>query len=317
MATKRRLKAVHQLTSAQFDAVFPVGNEDACKAYLQARRWPEGVRCPRCGNPAVYELPSRKWHWQCEKCAPNGYRFSVIAGTVFENTNKPLRDWFKVTHLLLISKKGMSARQLWRYMGFGSLKTAWYMAHRIRAALVERDIEKLGGIVEVNETFVGGLAKNRHKDQRGKGEGTGGVGSGKAVIAGAVRRKGNVVARVIENVTAVTLEGFVNEAVSDKVSLLITDQWAGYKHLNRDFPQHVTIDHARGDYVVGAIHTNAIEGFWSIFKRGIVGSYHKVIEKYLPLYIAEFQFRYNNRDDADIIGILQIDCREFWRNAPG
>ena len=115
-------KPVHQMTAAQFENMFAVGDEDACKAYLKARRWPEGVRCPRCGNPAVYDLHSRKWHWQCTQCAPGGstgYRFSVIAGTIFENTNKPLRDWFKVAHLMLTSKKGMSALQIMRYMGFG------------------------------------------------------------------------------------------------------------------------------------------------------------------------------------------------------
>jgi transposase-like protein len=103
----KRPKPVHQLTVKQFEELFP--HEDACKAYLQARRWPEGPGCPRCGNPAVYDLPSRKWHWQCEKCTPDGYRFSILVGTIFENTNKPLRDWFRVAHLMLTSKKGMSA----------------------------------------------------------------------------------------------------------------------------------------------------------------------------------------------------------------
>jgi transposase-like protein len=159
-------KAVHQLTSAQFDRMFPVDDEDACKAYLKARRWPKGVACPRCGNPAVYDLPSRKWHWQCEKCAKDGYRFSVIAGTIFENTNKPLRDWFKVAHLMLTSKKGMSSRQIGRYMGFGSVKTAWLMGHKIRTALIEHDMDKLGGIVEMDETYVGGKDKNRHWDKK-------------------------------------------------------------------------------------------------------------------------------------------------------
>lgn len=307
MASKRRPKAVHQLTAAQFDAMFPVGDEDACKAYLVARRWPEGVRCPRCGNPKIYDLKSRKWHWQCEKCAPDGYRFSVIAGTIFENTNKPLRDWYKVAHLILTSKKGMSARQLWRYMGFGSLKTAWMMAHKIRAALIEPET-KLGGIVEVDETFIGGKAKNRHKDKRGLGLGTGGVGSGKSVIVGGIKRKGNVIARVVENVRATTLEKFVLESVSHKVSLLCTDQWVGYKHINKAFPQHATIDHSRGQYVVGAVHTNTIEGFWSIFKRGVVGTFHKVSAKYLPLYVAEFEFRYNNRHNDDIFGTAIKGC---------
>jgi hypothetical protein len=312
----KRPKPVHQLTAAQFDAMFP--DEHACRAYLQARRWPDGVACPRCGNPKVYDLRSRKWHWQCEQCAPDGYRFSILVGTIFENTNKPLRDWYRVVHLMLTSKKGMSAMQIYRFMGFGSYKTAWEMCHKVRVALIE-DIEQLGGIVEVDETFIGGLARNRHKDKRGKGGGTGGIGSGKTPVVGAVRRKGNVVARVVQSVRADTLTEFVREAVSNKVSLLCTDQWVGYKHLGDEFP-HASVDHAKGEYVrsvayyekdavvVGAVHTNTIEGFWSIFKRGIVGSFHKVSRKYMPLYVAEFQFRYNNRENADIFGTAIKGC---------
>lgn len=295
MPTATKTKAVHQLTAAQFDKLFP--DEAACAAYLVARRWPEGVCCPRCGNPAVYDLPSRQWHWQCEKCAPNGYRFSHLVGTIFENTNKPLKDWFRVIHLMLTSKKGMSALQIYRFLGFGSYKTAWMMCHKIRTALVE-DIGQLAGVVEVDETFVGGKAKNWHKDKRGDGtNGTGGA--GKAIVVGAVRRKGNVIARVIDNVRTETLTEFVREAVSNKVSLLCTDQWAGYNGLNKEHP-HATVDHARGQYVVGAVHTQTIEGFWSLVKRGMIGTFHKVSRKYLPLYVAEFQFRYNNRMNADI-----------------
>jgi len=272
MPRSPRPKPVHQLTAAQFDALFP--HEDACKAYLQARRWPDGVHCPRCGNPKVYDLASREWHWQCSQCSPDGYRFSILVGTIFENTNKPLRDWFKVIHLMLTSKKGMSALQIFRYMGFGSYKTAWMMCHKVRVALVE-DVEQLGGIVELDEAFVGGLAKNRHKDKRGGGGGTGGIGSGKTPIVGAVKRKGNVIARVVDNVRASTLEAFVHEAVSHKVGLLCTDQWVGYKHLGKEYP-HAVIDHAKEQYVVGAVHTQTIEGFWSIIKRGLVGTFHKV-----------------------------------------
>jgi transposase-like protein len=300
----RRPKAVHQLTIPQFEAMFP--DEDACRAYLVARRWPDGVHCPRCGNPKIYDLKSRQWHWQCEQCAQDGYRFSHIAGTIFENTNKPLRDWFRVVHMMLTSKKGISALQVKRAMGFGSYETAWSMCHKIRTALME-DIDQLGGIVEVDETFVGGLAKNKHKDKRGKGGGTGGVGSGKTPIVGAVKRKGNVIARVIENVRADTLCEFVREAVSHKVSLLCTDQWKGYRKLDKEYP-HATIDHSKGQYVIGAVHTQTIEGFWSIFKRGVMGTFHKMSAKYMPLYVAEFQFRYNNRDNADIFGTAITGC---------
>ena len=180
------------MTGRQFEESFPLGDDEAPKAYLKARRWPSGVRCPRCGNEAVYDLPSRKWHWQCTKCAPGGstgYRFSVIAGTIFENTNKPLRDWFKVVHLMTTSKKGISALQIQRQMGFGSYETAHSMCHKIRAAMMKPQ-EKLGGIVEVDETYVGGDDKNRHWDKK-KGKGA------KMPVIGAVQRKGNVVARVL------------------------------------------------------------------------------------------------------------------------
>jgi IS1 family transposase len=205
---------------------------------------------------------------------------------------------------MLTSKKGISALQIQRHMGFGSYETAHSMCHKIRAALIEPET-KLGGIVEVDETFVGGKAKNRHWVKRdGK---PGPTASGKAIVAGAIRRKGNVIARVIGNVRQATLEALVNEAVSEKVSLLCTDQWVGYSHLNEEFP-HATVDHARRQYVVGAVHTQTIEGFWSNFKRGIVGSFHRVSAKCLPLYVAEFQFRYNNRFSDDIFGTAIEGC---------
>jgi len=293
---KRSPKPVHQMTEAQFEDMFPMGDDDAPKAYLKARRWPQGVRCPRCGNPAVYDLPSRKWHWQCEKCAPDGYRFSVIAGTIFENTNKPLRQWFKVVHLMTTSKKGISALQIQRQMGFGAYRTAHSMCHKIRAAMMQPQ-EKLGGIVEVDETYVGGDDKNRHWDKKKGHHG------GKTPVVGAVQRKGNVVARVLHRASGDEIFGFIRETVSNKVSLLATDAWPGYKGLPEAIP-HASVDHHRKQYVVGAVHTNTIEGFWSIFKRGVVGTFHKVSAKYLPLYVAEFSFRHNNRENANIFGAV-------------
>jgi transposase-like protein len=303
---KQPNKPVPQMTIAEWEAAFPT--DDACKLYLAEQRWPEFVICPRCGNPEI-KPHAQGFNWVCYACGAgnDGYRFSVLVNTIFENTNKPLREWFRVIHLMLTSKKGISALQIHRMMGFGSYRTAWYMCHRIRAGMATEDFRKLMGIVEVDETFVGGLAKNRHKDKRGKGGGTGGIGSGKIPVVGAVERKGKVVARVINSVDAVTLTAFVRGAVSEKVSLLCTDAFRGYCPLDKDFP-HGVVDHSKGQYVVGAIHTNTIEGFWSIFKRGVVGTFHKVSAKYMPLYVAEFQFRYNNRENEDIFGEAIRGC---------
>jgi transposase-like protein len=299
MVRAKQPKQIHQMTVSQFEASFP--DEEHCDAYLTARRWPNGISCPRCGGLRTYPLQTMKWKWECPDCSPGGYRFSNIAGTIFENTKVNLREWFRVIHLMLTSKKGISARQVHRYMGFGSYKTAWYMCHRIRTALVE-DIEQLGGIVEIDETFVGGKRSNKHKSDRGDHTGKGtGPSAGKGIVIGAVARRGNVVARVIDNMKTETIMSFVNEAISNKVSLVCTDEWVGYGRLKKQF-RHGTVDHSKGEYVVGAVHTQTIEGFWSLIKRGMIGTFHKVSHKYLPLYVAEFQFRHNNRHNPDIFG---------------
>jgi IS1 family transposase/transposase-like protein len=289
------------MTEAQFETMFPQGDEDACKRYLVARRWPNGVVCPRCGAVKVFPVGSMPFKWQCYQCAPDqGYRFSHIAGTIFENTNKPLRQWFKVVHLMLTSKKGISSLQIQRQMGFGSYETALNMTHKIRTALMQPET-KLGGIVEMDETWVGGKDTNRHWNKKK------GYFGGKIPIIGAVSRKGNVIARVLDRVTSQAMLDFVNEAVSNKVSLLATDSWPGYSDYLRKFP-HGMVDHHKHQYVVGAVHTNTIEGFWSIFKRGVVGTFHKMSAKYMPLYVAEFQFRYNNRFNSDMFGTAIAGC---------
>ncbi|MBI3513923.1 MAG: IS1595 family transposase, partial [Proteobacteria bacterium] len=293
MATNKR---VHQMTIKQFEAAFP--DEDHCRAYLARYRWPNQIYCPRCGSTKVGELTTRAFNWQCYDCAaPTSYRFTVLVGTIFENTNKPLTDWFRVIHTMLTSKKGVSALQIMRVMGFGSYKTAHYMCHRIRAGLANEEFRRLMGVVEVDETYVGGKDHNKHWDKRQGRKGT----KGKAAVIGAVERKGNVVARVIDRVDGATIGHFLRETLSAKVSLLASDDASAYHEMDFEVPRGV-VNHSAKQYVVGAIHTNTIEGFWSLIKRGIIGNYHKVSKKYLPLYVAEFCFRYNNRENADIFG---------------
>lgn len=295
---------VHQMSVPQFEQMFP--DDEACKTYLVAHRWPEGVRCPRCGNTEVAAHGTKPFHWFCRVCAPEStYRFSVLVDTIFENTNKPLRDWFRVMHLMLTAKKGMSALQIFRYMGFGSYKTAWLMCTKIRVALGNDEFKQLVGYVEVDETYVGGKAKNKHKGPGGRGDFGGTGGHGKAVVVGAVQRKGNVVARVIDRCDSRTLNRFVEQMISHRVSLVSTDDHTGYRDIN--FP-HGMVHHGAGEYVYGAIHTNTIEGFWSMVKRGIMGSFHKVSHAYLPLYVNEFQFRYNHRKNPDIFGAAMRRC---------
>ena len=307
MANTKKHLQIHQLTIAQFEKQFP--HEDACKDYLAANRWPEGVHCPRCGNQNVKAHGTRTFHWLCNGCSAAGtnYRFSVLVDTIFENTNKSLRDWFRVMHMMLTSKKGISALQIYRVMGFGSYNTAHLMCSKIRVALGNVEFKQLIGYVEVDETFVGGKAKNKHKGPGGRGDMGGTGGAGKAIVVGAVQRKGNVVARVIDNVDSITLGAFVREVVSHKVSLLSADEHRGYRSLAREYPLGV-IHHSRDEYVAGAVHTNTIEGFWSIVKRGIIGTFHKVSHKYLPLYVNEFEFRYNNRMNEDIFGTAIRAC---------
>jgi transposase-like protein len=294
------------MTLRKLMATFPT-NED-CKRYLQERRWPKGkVTCPRCGNDHVYGSKARPFHWQCMKCGASPrkpYRFSVLVGTVFENTNYPLKTWFEVLWAMLNSKKGISAMQIQRQIGCGSYRTAWFMCHRLRAGMHDDDFKKLMGIVEVDEVYLGGKKKNQHKDKRIPGRGP----AGKISVVGAIARKGSVVAAVADRMDADTLRGFVKKVVSPKVDLVATDDNAAYKSLPEDGYKHEFVSHRQDEYVRGIVHTANIDSFWSLLKRGIMGSYHHVSRKYLPFYLAEFQFRHNNRENPDVFGLAIARC---------
>lgn len=285
--------------------------EEACRDFLVAQRWPTGVHCPRCNRKErITPLTGKRYSWRCRNAycgGRNGYNFSVTTHTIFEDTKIPLIIWFKIAYLILTAKKGMSALQVHRVM-FGEntghdYRTTWYICQRWRAAM-KGDVLPLTGEVEVDETFIGGKERNKHASQR-KHVGTGGA--GKIAVIGAIARKGMVVAKVVQNTDTATLDGFVRETVSKNVRLLATDEHTGYRLLGKDMNHHV-VRHGQGEYVVGTTHTNTIEGFWSLFKRGIVGSYHKVSKDYLPLYLNEFSWRFNNRKNPNAFADLITTC---------
>ncbi len=293
------------MTLKELIETFP--DETACKQFLMDHRWPDGVvRCPRCGNEKIGKLNWKPFNWVCKVCGDTPYRFSVTVKTIFENTKYPLTVWFQVLWQILNSKKGVSALQLQRQIGCKAYKTAWYMCHRLRAAMYDPDFRQLMGIVEVDETFIGGKDKNRHWNR--KSHVTGGIGSGKVGVIGAISRKGNIVCQIIENTDTATLNRFVRRAVSEKVDLVATDEHSGYRNLTSFGYPHESVSHSAGEYVRGEVHTNNLESFWSLFKRGVMGSFHHVSKKYLPLYLAEFQFRHNNRKNPDIFGEAIAGC---------
>ena len=295
------------MTFPEWEAAFP--DESACCAYLVGHRWPTGVRCPRCGSDKIGELKTMPWHWQCYACgSPSSYRFSHISGTIFENTNKPLRDWFRVIHAMLTSKKGVSALQIYRTMGFGSYKTAWYMCHRVRVGLQDQEFRKLMGIVEVDETYIGG------KDQEQALARTGTV---------SVDRKGQKSGdrccqpqgqyrRPRDRDEPMRPLCRTSSAKPSRPKSVCWRRTTIMPIVGLPLQVPAFLCEARlGQYVTGAVHTNTIEGFWSMIKRGVVGTYHKVSAKYLPLYVAEFQFRYNNRMNEDIFGEAIRGCYDL------
>jgi transposase-like protein len=258
-------------------------SEEKCRSYLEGLRWPDGVECPRCGSKKISHIKERG-QFDCDSCR---YQFSVTAGTIFHDSHLPLNKWLLASYIICESKKGVSANQMKRMLGV-SYKTAWYLCHRIRAAMKGTAPEPLRGIVEVDETWIGG----RHQGV-GKGNRV-----GKTMVVGAIQRSGPVRLRVIKQNDRRTLHGFIREVTHDDAEAIVTDEWPAYQGIGDENTEHRTIYHGAQEWVQANVHTNTIEGVWSLFKRSIVGSYHHLSAKHLDAYLDEMAFRFNNRHNA-------------------
>lgn len=257
-------------------------NDEQCRELLEDLRWPDGVRCPRCDADKIYRMDTRN-QFDCVSC---GYQFSVTSGTMLHDTHLPLTKWFVATYLITESKKGISANQMKRTIGV-AYRTAWYLCHRIRAAVKEAQPEPLTGTVEVDETWVGGK-------RRGVGRGYKG---NKTIVIGAIERGGQVRAQVIESVDRKTLHRFIHSTTAADAEAIYTDDMSSYHGIANGDTRHETVKHSAEEWVRKGVHTNTIENVWSLLKRSIIGSYHKVSAKHLDAYLDELEWRFNNREN--------------------
>jgi transposase-like protein len=257
---------------------------------LESRLWPNGVRCPVCGFGE--RITVRKGgFYRCNQCKED---FTVRAGTIFERSHVPLHKWIYAMYLVVTARKGVSSMQLAKEIGV-TQKTAWFILGRLREAC-GKNFEKLGGIVEIDETRIGGLAKNMHKAERDRRNLQPG-GNDKAIVLGMRERGGRTKGVVVEGVDAATLEFAIIDRVETGATIH-SDEWSGYAGLRHLGYAHETINHRADEYARDGVSTNSIEAVWAVLKRGIYGTFHHVSEKHLGRYVDEFAFRLNEGNVA-------------------
>lgn len=280
------------------NTLFPT--DDKCRELLIRLRWPAGPECPRCKMPVV-KLETDKQIFYCKDC---DYQFTVTAGTIFNDSHLPLTKWFIATLLLCEAKKGMSACQIQRTLGIGSYKTAWYLCHRIRAAMAEVEKPMLDGQIEIDETYIGG---------RGKGLTERGRGTRKRPVIGIRQRNGELRLFHAKDVTGRSVEKFMRENLGENIEVIFTDEFNIYRGIARRMGlKHKAVQHGIGEYVRGDAHTNTVESAFSLFKRGLRGSWHKLSAKHLQAYLEEMTFRFNRRDKSDLF----VDTLRHMITAP-
>jgi transposase-like protein len=286
---KQSIPGKERYTIADFNTQFP--NEDACLTYVLEERWPDGrVHCEKCKTVRKHHRVSKRTAYACDYCGNHIY---PLAGTIFEKSTTRLKTWFYAMYLMSSTRCGISAKQIQRETGV-TYKTAWRMFKQIRT-LMSEDISLEGEAVECDETYVGGKAINMHRDVKKRRNIRAG-GGGKTTVFGMVERGGSVIAKVIPDGKVKSIFPVIQERVLPS-STIYTDEYILYEKL-ADLPQNYThrrINHAQKIYVMGQTHTNTIEGFWSLLKRGLGGVYHSVSSKHLQSYCDEYSFRYNRR----------------------
>jgi transposase-like protein len=273
------------------DAIVYFSNPDHCVSYMVSKRWSDGVvTCPNCGSTEAKYMPTRRT-WQCKTRHPKS-QFSVKVGTIYEDSAIGLDKWLTATWMIVNCKNGISSYEIARNIGV-TQKTAWFMLQRIRLSMQDDDSNQLSGQVEVDETFIGGKARNMHVAKR-RTRITGTGGKDKTIVMGMLERGGRVRAAVIEDRSAMTLQSNILDTIAAGAEV-ITDELPAYRGLEGAYVHNV-INHAN-EYVKGHIHTNGMENFWSLLKRGLNGTYIAVRPFHLFRYIDEQAFRYNNRKE--------------------
>lgn len=316
----KRAKAIPQPPTAPdltLDQIMQhFSTDERAREYLEAVRWPNGPRCPHCGNAdtdriyAIVANPEKKVRAGLRECAECHSQFTVTVGTIFEDSHVPLRKWLVAWYLLCSSKKGFSALQLQRSLGLGSYRTAWFMMHRIRYALRDPSFSgKLSGTVEADETYIGGTVHGMKRGYRGN----------KTPVVALVERGGRVRSMPMQHVTGKNLHKVLSEHVEPS-AVLMTDDLAAYRKPGKAFADHHAVNHSAGEYVRGNAHTNTVEGYFSILKRGLDGIYHHIGKGYVPQYLGEFDFRYNTRKASDgertRIGLSKVTGKRLMLRQP-